>query len=421
MSRSGYLNTPWPGEDGGPARLQIPQSAYGLGLGLGLQRGERLACVTRHTLLSTMTLLGAPGEVYLLTHSALRARIGLPTTACVELIDPLTLKTLQKSPRLKGGPMWPGGMALHRNGNLYVVYGRYAHKLDRACQPLASHKLPLDQAYNSFVILDNGLIVCKNLSDKTNARLSVLDAETLQPACADIDCPEPSIARLSAVGNTVYVVGVRSLFRYHWNDSTGQLEFDTNWRFDYASGTSQTYGWDVVITDEHAWFMDNGQHRYFYKMLGAGVSPTANRLLRVSLHDASEHHSVEVSGLAGGSITNPPLIDMRRRIVIAYDSANAVLRAWRFGTATFDLTPLWEKSPFGCASHMILYPESGELIINDYHHQSENVVVLDIKTGTERARINSGGITQGVVFPSPGWGRDFYWSSMGKLARIFVQ
>jgi hypothetical protein len=34
MSRSGYLNTLWPGEDGGPARLQIPQSGmqyYGHG------------------------------------------------------------------------------------------------------------------------------------------------------------------------------------------------------------------------------------------------------------------------------------------------------------------------------------------------------------------------------------------------------
>lgn len=139
MNSSGYLNSPWPGEDGSPARLQTSRSGYGL----GLQHGERLDCVTRHTLLSTMTILGAHGEVYLLTHSALRARIGLPTTACVELIDPLSLKTRHKSPRLKGGPMWPGGMALHRNGSLVVMYGRYAHKLDRLCQPLASYKLPL--------------------------------------------------------------------------------------------------------------------------------------------------------------------------------------------------------------------------------------------------------------------------------------
>lgn len=417
MSGSGYLDTPWPSEDGGPARLQISQHVAGL----ALKQGEQLGCVTRHTLLSTMTLLGAPGEVYLLTHSALRAKWGLPTTACVELIDPATLKTLKRSPRLRGGPMWPGAMALHRNGNLIVVYGRYAHQLDRACQPLKSRKLPVNEAYNSFVILDNGLIVTKNLSDRTNARLTVLDADNLQAACADLDCPEPSIARLSAVGNTVYVVGVRSLFRYHWDVAARRLQFDQDWRLDYVGTSKQTYGWDVVIDGEHAWFMDNGQHRYLYKMLGAGVSKTANRLIRVSLQDAREHHSVEVSGLAGGSITNPPLVDSKRQIVVAYDSANAVLRAWRFGSAISDLTPLWEKSSFGCASHMILYPDTGELVSNDYHHLSENVVVLDIATGAERARINSGGITQGVVFPSPGWGRDFYWSSMGKLARIFVQ
>lgn len=417
ISGSGYLDTPWPSEDGGPARLQISQR----GSGLGLQRGEKLGCVTRHTLLSTMTLLGAPGEVYLLTHSALRAKLGLPTTACVELIDPITLKTIKRSPRLRGGPMWPGGMALHRNGNLFVVYGRYAHQLDRACQLLTSRKLPVNQPYNSFVILDNGLIVTKNLSDQTKARLTVLDADNLEPACADLECPEPSIARLSAVGNTVYVVGVRSLFRYHWNASKGQLQFDADWRFDYVGSSKQTYGWDVVIAGEQAWFMDNGQHRYLVKMLGAGVSPTANRLIRVSLKDASKYHCVEVCGLAGGSITNPPLVDSKRQIVVAYDSANAVLRAWRFGNAIADLTPLWEKSPFGCASHMILYPDTGELVINDYHHHSENVVVLDITTGAEHARVNSGGITQGVVFPSPGWGRDFYWSSMGKLAHVFVQ
>jgi hypothetical protein len=49
------------------------------------------------------------------------------------------------------------------------------------------------------------------------------------------------------------------------------------------------------------------------------------------------------------------------------------------------------------------------------------VVVLDIRTGAERARVRTGGLTQGVVFPSTGWSRDFYWSSMGRVARVFVQ
>lgn len=417
MNASGYLASPWPGEDGGPERLQVPRS----GAGLALRPGETLGCITRNTLMSTMTLLGAPGEVYLLTHSAIRAKLGLPTTACVELIDPQTLRTLHRSPRLSGGPMWPGGMAIHRNGDIYVVYGRYAHRLNRACELLASLQLPVDQPYNSFVILSNGLIVTKNLSETTLARLTVIDAQSLQPACDDTACPEPSIARLSATGNTVYVVGVRSIFRYHWSDNSQRLVLDPEWRCDYIGASGQRYGWDVVLDGQHAWFMDNGKHRYFTKMIGAGVNPTPNRLIRVSMSDAADYEILPVCGLNGGSITNPPLYDRQRHIVVGYDSANAYLRAWRFDLATRSLTPWWQKTPFGCASHMILYPHTGELVINDYRKAGEEVAVLRIESGAEIARVRTGGFNQGVVFPSVGWGRDFYWSSMGRVARVFVR
>jgi hypothetical protein len=400
MSHPGYLATPWPGEDGGPQRLQTVHPSAGL----SLRQGGKLACTSRRTWFSTMTVLGAPGEVYLLTHSAIRARLGLDTTSRVELIDPLTLKTIRQSPRLAGGPMWPGGMALHRNGYLYVVYGRYLHRLDRACQPLAMLKLPVNEAYNSFVILDNGLIVTKNLSDTTPARLSVIDAETLRPVCADTACPEPSIARLSATGNTVYVIGVRSIFRYHWDQAANCLVLDTGWCFDYIGSTGQSYGWDVVLDGRNAWFMDNGKHSYVIKMVGNGVSATPNRLIRVSLSDASDHQILPVCGLASGSITNPPLIDVKRQIVVGYDSANSYLQAWRFDAEERSMTPIWHKSVFGCASHMLLYPETGELVVNDYRRGGEEVVLLHIESGAEIGRARVGGVNQGVVFPSPGWG-----------------
>jgi len=416
VTAPGYFASPWPGEDGGPQRLQAPQGLRGL----ALRAGERLACTTRNTMLSTMTVLGAPGEVYLLTHSALRARIGMATTARVSRIDPETLATRERSPRLPGGPMWPGGLAVHRNGDLYVVYGRHAHRLDRTCALQASFRLPVDAPYNSFVILDNGLIVTKNLSERAAARLTVLDAQTLAPACADTICPEPSVARLSAIGDTVYVVGVRSIFRYHWHDADRRLVADADWRFDYVGDTPQTHGWDVVLDGEDAWFMDNGRHRYVHTMIGAGVGRSANRLIRVSMRDAAHHRILSVSGLPGGSITNPPLVDRQRGIVVGYDSANRVLRAWRFADGTAPPTPSWRKDRFGCASHMIVYPDTGELVVNDYRRYGEEVVVLDIATGDERGRVRTGGPMQGVVFPSAGWGRDFYWSSMGRLARVYV-
>lgn len=119
-------------------------------------------------------------------------------------------------------------------------------------------------------------------------------------------------------------------------------------------------------------------------------------------------------------MTNPPVYDLRRGIVVGYDSANGHLRAWRFNATTHALEPLWHKPHFGCASHMVLYPETGELVTNDYRRLGEEVVVLDLETGAERGRVRTGGVMQGVVFPSVGWGRDLYWSSMGRLARVFV-
>lgn len=412
---SAYYPSPWPAEDGGAARLQTAHHTPGL----KLQAGERLACNTRNTLLSTMTVLGAPGEVFLLTHNVLRSHLGLPTTARVERIDPITLRTLEKSPPLPGGPMWPGGMAVHANGSLITVYGRWAHRLDRHCQVLARTELPVNLPYNSFVVLDNGLIVTKNLSDTVNARLTVLEPDALQRVGLDTECPEPSIARLSSLGNTVYVVGVRTILRFHWNESRARLERDTDWQHDYIGNSTQTYGWDAVLDGANAWFMDNGRHNYVLRMIGSGMNPTPNRLIRVSLKDASDHAAWEVSGLRGGSVTNPPLLDVHRRTVVAYDSANCVLRAWRMQEGGA-LEPLWDKTGFGAASHMLLYPDTGEFVTNDYRRWGEEVVALQIETGQELGRVRSGGITQGVVFPSVGWNRDLYWSSMSRLARIFV-
>jgi hypothetical protein len=408
---SGYLDTPWPAEDGGAARLQVPNGVAGL----GLRPGERLLATAVTRVMSTMTVLGAPGEVYLLTHSALRARWGRPTSCRVSRIDPITLAPAAMSPRLPGGPMWPGGMAVHANGDLYVVYGRWAHRLDRNCGVKEALKLPVDLPYNSFVALDNGLIVTKNISDSRKAVLSVLRPDPLGFACDDIECPEPSIARLSAVGNTVYVVGVQSIFRFDWDGQT--LVRDMGWRFDYATGTAQTYGWDVVLGLSNAWFMDNGKHRYLRSMIGRGVSQTANRLIRVNLSDCTDVETAEVSGIPGGTITNPPLVDEGRRIVVGYDSANRVLRAWLFDG---ELRHLWRKDAFGAASHMICLPDSGEIVTNDFGRGGEHVVVLDIETGAEKGRARIGGFTQGVVFPSPGWSRDIYWSAMSRFGRVFV-
>lgn len=406
----GYWDSPWPAEDNGPQRLQNTP-------GFELPVGASLKFTHRRTQISTMAVLGEPGEVFLLTHDALRAHVGLPTFSQVERIDPHTLRPLYSSIRLPGGPMWPGGMAVHANGNLIVVYGRYAHALTRHCELIASQKLPEKEPYNSFVVLDNGYIVCKNLSRTRKARLSVLHPVTLKPVCEDILAPEPSIARLSSKGNTVYLAGLQHVYRFDWSEQAHALSLDGDWQPDYIQGSGNTNGWDIVLTEDTAWLMDNGHHKYLYKMIGAGVSNHANCVIGISLDNPQQVKRLQVSTKPGGSVTNPPLFCAKNNILLAYDSANAFLQAYRVGA---DLTPLWSKPSFGCASHMVLMQSSNTVWINDYRKLGEEVVALDLLTGQEKARIRTPGKMQGVVFPSIGWEKDIYWSSMDQICRIYL-
>jgi hypothetical protein len=158
-------------------------------------------------------------------------------------------------------------------------------------------------------------------------------------------------------------------------------------------------------------------------MLGAGQNKSPNRLIRMSLQKSDSFQAWPVSGLPYGSMTNPPLIDVQRRIVVGFDSANRHLKAWRIvalpNSTDVELETLWHLPSMGAASHMLLFPKTGELCVNDYKRFNEQVVVLDIETGREISRVRTGGRMQGVVFPSVGWHKDFYWCSMDRLTRVF--
>lgn len=179
----------------------------------------------------------------------------------------------------------------------------------------------------------------------------------------------------------------------------------------------------MVIDGDNGWLMDNGHHNYQMSMLGAGQNKDPNRLIRISLKQSDSFQTWPVSGLPFGSVTNPPLVDTVRRIVVGFDSANKHLKAWRIiatpNSSNVELEVLWHLPEMGTASHLLLFPSSGELCVNDYKRFNEQVVVLDIETGHEKSRIKTGGWMQGVVFPSPGWHNDFYWCSMDRLTRVF--
>lgn len=417
MSAPGYWESPWPGEDGGPHRPGTPPPGVA---GPGFTAAVEVTA--RDAIAATMVVLRDPGEVFLLGHS-----FGPEATAWVERVDPVTLAPLARSADLPGGPAWPGGIAAHANGSLHVVFGNHVHRLDPDLTVRASAPLPRHRPYNSFVVLPDGHLVTKDFGGRLPgdhssvvveepAELLVLDPVTLA-VVARAGVPEPSVARISALGSTVYVVGTTALHRFAWDGT--RLTRDADFTAVYRTLPGQTYGWDAVLALGAAWFLDDGEgsERFAGSFRGLGVSSAPLHLVRVGLDDGAVTLT-EVCGRPGGLIANPPLVDEARRIVVGYDSANAVLAAFDVapdGTTT----PRWSRNQ-DHACHPLLFPDTGELVTDDHDaaRGMDQVVVLDIATGDERVRVDSGSPWQSVLFPAAGFADDVYLCSFTTLTRV---
>ena len=407
----------WSTEDGGPRRLQWVDGAR-----LAIAAGETLQVTSRSMMVVTMVVIASPDDVFVLCHTG-----GDGAVSWVERVHPETLETLATSEHLAGGPAWPGGIAVHPNGDLYVVFGNHAHRLDRGLQVVATRELPRVRPYNSFVALPDGHLVTKDFGGSrpgnemeepfAPTQLVVLEPTGLS-IVATLDLPEASIARLSANENDVYVVGTSSLWRVRWD---GESLHSDGWRAEYRQLPGQTYGWDVVIADTDAWFLDNGEstHKFAGTLRGVGTATAPLHLVRVDL--ASGRVSLaEICGLAGGVVANPPLVDEQRQMVVGFDSGNGVLAGFSYDEKR--VHKVWSVEQ-NHGSHMLLYPESGEFVSAHYDQERgvEQVVVRDISTGREIARADTGSPIQSVVFPACGTRRDFYWCSMLSLNRVTVE
>jgi len=452
-SLAAYWPRPWTAEDGGPRRHGC---AYGVE-GPAIEPGERLAVAASCDAFVTDALVRRePGELFALRHEppvgGAQAR---PVQTWVERLDPDTLEVIASSPRLPGGPYWPGGIAVERGGELLVVFGAWAHRLSPSLEVLASHRLPGLRPHNSFVLLSGGELVTKDCDAPAGlepSTVSILDPRTLLPLSAPLALPEPSIARLSSDGESVIALGTHTAYRLLYDRHAKQLSVDPSWQPRYGPAAGRGFGWDPVLTAEHVFWMDNGSNDVSHTMLGTGRDPGALRLWWVRADDASSIRSVEVSGLPYGTESNPPAWDPLGRIVVAYDSGNAVLRAWRLDGD--ELEPLWRRDGLAHAGHIVLFADTRELVVGDWRgprnpssrlaraglrtvlqplsrvgparraasrRGGDELVVLDLDSGSEKARVAVPSPTQGFLFPAPGFGRDFYYQSITTIARIAVE
>lgn len=428
---AGYWPGAWPCEDGGPRRTQVSPDPNA---GFGLKPGETLAVQSRPIVMGCMTVVRDAGEVYVQGQSG----PGAETTGWLERIDPDSLEPLHRSPDLPAGPFWPGGVAVHANGDLYLTYGRYCHRLDPDCQPVATRELPRQRAYNSLLVLPDGHLVMKDFAGgrgvhvlpegMRGSELVVLEPERLE-IVARHELPEGSIARLSAdVGPDgtplVYVIGDEHAMRLRWDAAKAALTLDEGWNVPYIRFDGQTFAWDVVLEAGSAWFLDNGEGTNAFGpwFRGKGTSASPLHLVRIPLEGESpEPAYLEVCGKPGGIIANPPVVDAGHRIAVGYDSGNGVITAWRFGPHG-ETEQVWTREQ-DQAGHMIFFPPTGELMSYDYDHQNgtERVVVLDIESGDVKGRVPISSPLQCVVFPAAGWRRDAYATTFTTVARVYVE
>ncbi len=264
------------------------------------------------------------------------------------------------------------------------------------------------------MILPDGRLALKDFGGTLPPGVEQIDDETCELLVVDpeslaivgrIVLPERSVARLSADGPDVYVVGVERLWRARWDGRT--LTLDDSFQPRYRTLDGQTYGWDAVIADGAAWFLDDGEgsEGYAGNFRGVSRSPSPLHLVRVDLGTGAVTLT-EVCGLPNGIVANPPAVDVGRRIAVGYDSANGVLAAFDVA-ADGSCTPRWRREQ-NHACHPILFPDTGELVTADYdlERMMDQVVVLDIETGDEHARVDTGSPLQSPVFMAPGFGRD---------------
>jgi hypothetical protein len=196
--------------------------------------------------------------------------------------------------------------------------------------------------------------------------------------------------------------------------------------------------------------MDNGRNNTDRTMLGSGEQEGPVHLWWAR-NDDGVARSVEISGLPHGTESNPPAWDPDARVVVAYDAGNAVLRAWRLRGD--ELEPLWRRDGLAHAGHLILYPDTRELVAQDWSDTealrrplvrrtlrpafqalarsaaarraslatgSDQLVVLDLDTGDDKARAAVPSPSQAFLFPAPGFARDVYYQSLTTIARVVV-
>lgn len=427
----GYWPSAWPVECGGNRRQKARSGR------LDAASGRARVVFRNNGRWNVMVIEREPGQWY--AAGTTPAFNGPAPEGWVERIDPETLEARACADGLPCGEhVWCGAVLAHANGSLYSVNGSFLHRLSPDCDVMAETRLPVDRSHNGLLALSDGSLITKDLRLEGQGATTVsrLDAETLELMEAPLVLPEGSMGRIAADqtdgGDTVYIPGTEHLFRIEVGDS---MEIDTHWQPRYRErGGSYGLAWDSCLSGGDAWLMDCGDiesvraihgtvpNGRFAAAPGPQLSwrrpapwPGAQRLLRASLADGSVESLVPF-GTPGGGIIAPPVAVPEWDRVVCWDSLGRGMAG--VDTAGDSLRVVWTQ-PIRPTMQPVVFPDSGELVINDYRDSgSDDLVVIDIETGNLLERVATRSRVANGMFLTPGGNRDVFYCSLLGIAHI---
>ena len=355
----------------------------------------------------------------------------------VQKINPDTLEVLNESPQLPcGDHVWCGAIAAHKNGSVIKVNGSFMHVLSPDCEVILEKELPINQAHNGLLILSDGTIVTKDcrLENQQNSTITRLDPNTLELLHEPFALPEGSMGRIASDlnddGEFIYIPGIERIWRIKVLPDA--LELDEDWKPQYRNGNqSQGLAWDGCISEDSLWVMDNGDIESVRSIYG--VNPNGRvaenthlswrspapwkgrqRLIKFDLM-SGDKTSIEPFDKEGGGIIAPPVNVPEYEMCIAWDSINGGLA----GISTIDrkLAVSWQLD-MRPTMQPVVFPESGELVINNFENGEDELIVVDIATGEllSRAKVNAR-LANGM-FLTPGFNRDIFYCTTGTFSKV---